>query len=145
MWEGFCCSEPKNRSPKHQWRKHQSTRFLKATAGLTLENPLAGTVTSRSAGGVSAQPSPATSDLANPADVQGWSFAAIALLGILVIFKRCRSTHCERRITNSDGVLIDGGGDSECAHNPYGLDHEVKSLPMTKTRVAAARGVSAHT
>ena len=94
---------------------------------------------------VSPQFTPISSGLSERAGVQWWSFAGIALFGMLVIAKRRRCTHCDSRLTNSDGVLIDGDGNSQCKSNPYGLDHEVKSLPMTKTRVTATRGVSAHT
>ncbi len=59
------------------------------------------------------------------AGVPWWTFAAIPFVLILVVKRRRRCVHCDRRLTEVDGILIDGDDNDECALNDGGVNHQL--------------------
>ena len=54
-------------------------------------------------------------------------FFAGSILGFLILGrKRDRCRHCEKRLTDCDGVLVDEDDSYECVDNPDGDHHELK-------------------
>ena len=58
------------------------------------------------------------------AGVPWWTFAAIPFVLILIV-KRRRRVHCDRRLTELDGILIDSDNNDECALNDGGVNHQL--------------------
>ncbi|MEE3187306.1 MAG: hypothetical protein VX285_07240, partial [Actinomycetota bacterium] len=58
------------------------------------------------------------------AGVPWWTFAAIPFVIILVVKRRRRCVHCDRRLTEVDGILIDSDNNDECALNDGGVNHQ---------------------
>ena len=52
--------------------------------------------------------------------------ALAAGLLLLLALRRRRCQHCEKRLTDRDGVLVDEDDNYECADNPDGDHHQLK-------------------
>ena len=59
------------------------------------------------------------------AGVPWWTFAAIPFVLILVVKRRRRCVHCDTRLTEVDGILIDSDNNDECALNDGGVNHQL--------------------
>ncbi|MEE3206054.1 MAG: thrombospondin type 3 repeat-containing protein, partial [Actinomycetota bacterium] len=52
--------------------------------------------------------------------------ALAAGLLLLLVSRRRRCQHCEKRLTDQEGILVDEDDNYECADNPDGDHHELK-------------------
>ncbi len=59
-----------------------------------------------------------------------WWKPAVAVLAagllLLLVLRRRRCQHCEKRLTDRDGVLVDEDDNYECSDNPDGDHHQLK-------------------
>ncbi|HIF66305.1 MAG TPA: hypothetical protein EYG17_06335 [Acidimicrobiia bacterium] len=74
---------------------------------------------------VPARITPGGSQLTQRAGVPWWTFATIPFVLILVVKRRQRCVHCDRQLTEVDGILIDSDNNDECALNDGGVNHQL--------------------
>jgi len=74
---------------------------------------------------VPARFTPGGSQPTQRAGVPWWTFAAIPSVIILVVKRRRRCVHCDRRLAKVDGILIDNDNNDECALNDSGVNHQL--------------------
>ena len=70
------------------------------------------------------QPQPDTDD--GGGGFPWWILLALPVVAILIVAvkRRQRCQHCEKDITEQDGILVDRHGNPECPDNPDGNHHE---------------------